>query len=92
MDVLTLEHVSKAFGRSTVLDDLSFRVPQNCVYGFIGENGAGKTTTMKLILGLLRPDKGADPGGGRTCLLWRRPYWPHRLVQSAQPDRSGGSA
>lgn len=74
MDVLTLEHVSKAFGRSTVLDDLSFRVPQNCVYGFIGENGAGKTTTMKLILGLLRPDKGqilveGEPvcfGGGRT--------------------------
>lgn len=91
MDVLTLEHVSKAFGRSTVLDDLSFRVPQNCVYGFIGENGAGKTTTMKLILGLLRPDKGqilveGEPvcfGGGRTG----RADWSDR----PSPDRSGGS-
>lgn len=92
MDVLTLEHVSKAFGRSTVLDDLSFRVPQNCVYGFIGENGAGKTTTMKLILGLLRPDKGqilveGEPvcfGGGRTG----RADWSDRPSQTDQADPS----
>ena len=58
MDMLTLSHVHKSFGSRTVIDDLSFSVPENTVFGFIGQNGAGKTTTMKMILGLCRPDKG----------------------------------
>ncbi|MDE7297941.1 MAG: ABC transporter ATP-binding protein, partial [Lachnospiraceae bacterium] len=39
-------------------DDVSLRVPESSVFGFVGDNGAGKTTTMKLILGLLRADDG----------------------------------
>lgn len=58
MDMLELSHVSKAFGENTVLDDLSFCVPEHTVFGFAGQNGAGKTTTMKLVLGLLQPDEG----------------------------------
>lgn len=58
MDMLTLSHVSKSFGKNKVVDDLSFSVPEHTVFGFIGKNGAGKTTTMKMILGLLQPDKG----------------------------------
>jgi len=58
MDILTLSHVSKSFGGKTVIDDLSFSVPEHSIFGFIGENGAGKTTTMKMILGLLRMDGG----------------------------------
>lgn len=58
MDMLELSHVSKAFGVNTVLDDLSFCVPEHTVFGFAGQNGAGKTTTMKLVLGLLQPDEG----------------------------------
>ena len=58
MDMLTLSHVSKSFGKNKVLDDLSFTVPEHSVYGFIGQNGAGKTTTMKMILGLLEMDGG----------------------------------
>lgn len=54
MDMLTLSHVSKSFGSKKIIDDLSFTVPEHCVYGFIGQNGAGKTTTMKMILGLLQ--------------------------------------
>lgn len=45
------------------LDDVSFRVPQGSIVGFIGENGAGKTTTIKAILGLLNTD------GGEITLL-----------------------
>ena len=41
-----------------MIDDLSFRVPEHTIYGFIGENGAGKTTTMKMILGLYPIDSG----------------------------------
>lgn len=58
MEMLRLAHVSKRFGKSSVIDDLSFSVPEHTVFGFVGKNGAGKTTTMKMILGLLRMDAG----------------------------------
>ena len=63
MDVLELTGVQKRFGERQVLNDLSLRVPEGAIYGFIGENGAGKTTTMKMILGLLA----ADGGEIRIC-------------------------
>lgn len=58
MNALEIEGLSKSFGTSKVLKDLSFSVPEHSVFGFLGQNGAGKTTTMKLILGLLKPDNG----------------------------------
>ena len=58
MNMLELSHVSKAFGANTVLEELSFCVPEHTIFGFIGQNGAGKTTTMKMILGLLQTDSG----------------------------------
>lgn len=42
----------------TVLTDINLQVPKGSIYGFLGPNGAGKTTTLKLILGLLRKQKG----------------------------------
>ena len=58
MNILTLNNVSKKFGNKQVVKNLSFEVPQNKVYRFIGKNGAGKTTTMKMILGLVKADEG----------------------------------
>lgn len=58
MEVLTLSHVQKNFGGLSVLEDVSFTVPEHAVFGLIGKNGAGKTTTMKMILGFLRPSAG----------------------------------
>ena len=58
MNVLEVKDVHKSFGDKLVLDGVSFSVPENCVFGFIGKNGAGKTTTMKAILGLLEIDGG----------------------------------
>lgn len=58
MNMLSVNHVSKQFGSHHIIKDLSFHVPEHSIYGFIGQNGAGKTTTMKMILGLLRMDKG----------------------------------
>ncbi len=54
MAILILEKVSKSFGTNKLLDDLSFSVEEQTIFGFIGKNGAGKTTTMKLILGLIK--------------------------------------
>jgi len=64
MSILELEGISKSFrqglsGRKRrILDGLSFSLERGEVFGFLGHNGAGKTTTIKLILGLLRPDRG----------------------------------
>ena len=58
MNVLELSGVTKRFGGRTVLSELTFSVPEGCIFGFIGENGAGKTTTMKIITGLLASDDG----------------------------------
>ncbi len=43
---------------SPLLKDISLKVPQGSIFGFLGKNGAGKTTTLKLILGLLKIQKG----------------------------------
>lgn len=58
MNILELSHVSKHFGDKKVLQDVTFSVPEKCIFGFIGRNGAGKTTTMKSILGLIKIDSG----------------------------------
>ncbi|MDK2991609.1 MAG: type transport system ATP-binding protein [Clostridiales bacterium] len=58
MNTLEVYGLSKSFGSQKVIDGVSFTVPENCVYGFIGVNGAGKTTTMKMIVGLLKADGG----------------------------------
>ncbi len=58
MHVLQLDHLSKRFGDVVAVHDLSLRIPEHSVFGFIGKNGAGKTTTMKMVLGFLRPTGG----------------------------------
>lgn len=58
MNVLEVSHISKHFGDKEVLKDVSFNVPENCIFGFIGKNGAGKTTAMKAVLGLHPVDGG----------------------------------
>lgn len=58
MAILEIQHLSKHFGSTLVIDDLSFSVPEGSIFGFIGQNGAGKTTTMKMVLGLLKADSG----------------------------------
>ena len=59
MNILTIQNLSKSFGKQKIIDGLSMSVPEGSVFGFIGKNGAGKTTTMKMVLGLLQPDSGS---------------------------------
>ena len=68
MNVLEVKEIKKSFGSKKVLDGVSFSVPENCVFGFIGRNGAGKTTTMRAILGLLKTDGGEiNVCGEKVC-------------------------
>ena len=50
--------LSRSFGGVQAVDGLELRVPKGGVFGFLGPNGAGKTTTIRLILGLIRADRG----------------------------------
>ena len=63
--VVTVNHISKAFGPVQAVDDLSFRVGPGRVTGFLGPNGAGKTTTLRMLLGLVTPTSGTATIGGR---------------------------
>lgn len=66
MTVLKVSNIEKRFGQQEVLKGVSFEVPENSVLGFIGQNGAGKTTLMKMIVGLLKQDKGTIEVCGKT--------------------------
>jgi ABC-2 type transport system ATP-binding protein len=55
---LEVRSLSKRFGKTLAVDDLSFSVDAGQVTGFLGPNGAGKTTTMRALLGLVRPSTG----------------------------------
>ncbi|HEX5114699.1 MAG TPA: ATP-binding cassette domain-containing protein, partial [Pseudonocardiaceae bacterium] len=50
--------LTKRYGRTLAVDDLSFTVQPGRVTGFLGPNGAGKSTTMRMVLGLDAPDAG----------------------------------
>ena len=54
---LCLEQVSKSFQDNRAVDDVSLRITPG-VWGLLGANGAGKTTLMRMIAGILKPDKG----------------------------------
>ncbi len=57
--LLEVEHVSKSYGATRAVSDVSFAVAPGEIVGLLGPNGAGKSTTMKAILGLLRPEVGS---------------------------------
>jgi len=56
--VVEVSHVTKCYGRRTVVNDVSYTVESGEVFGLIGPNGAGKTTTIRMMMDLVRPDSG----------------------------------
>jgi ABC-type multidrug transport system fused ATPase/permease subunit len=56
--MLELRGLSRSYGDVVALDDLSFTVREGQMFGFVGPNGAGKTTAMRIVLGVLAPDRG----------------------------------
>jgi len=65
--------LTKSYGSTTAVNDLSFDVKPGIVTGFLGPNGAGKTTSMRLILGLDRPTAGTVTVNGQSYRAKRAP-------------------
>ena len=62
---LEVRNLTKRYGKTVAVDDLSFAVDAGQVTGFLGPNGAGKTTTMRALLGLVTPSAGEALVEGR---------------------------
>jgi branched-chain amino acid transport system ATP-binding protein len=58
VDILTVNHLTKTFGRLRAVDGLSFEVREGEILGVMGPNGAGKTTVFNLLTGVYKPDEG----------------------------------
>jgi ABC-2 type transport system ATP-binding protein len=56
--MLELTDLTRSYGDRVALDGVSFSVAPGQLFGFVGPNGAGKTTTMRIVLGVLEPDRG----------------------------------
>jgi ABC-2 type transport system ATP-binding protein len=89
--VIQAVRLSKRYGRTTAVDDLSFEVRPGVVTGFLGPNGSGKSTTMRMIMGLDLPDAGTVTIDGRR---FHDLPWPLREVgalleaRAVHPGRS----
>jgi ABC-2 type transport system ATP-binding protein len=90
--VIEVQGLSKRFGKTQAVDDLSFRVEAGSVTGFLGPNGAGKSTTLRSLLGLVHPDRGSATILGSTYRQLGRPIERVGAVLEASavhPGRSG---
>ena len=56
--IIDVSGLTKSFNEITAVDNLTFTVKENGVYGFLGPNGAGKSTTIRMLLSLIRPTRG----------------------------------
>jgi ABC-2 type transport system ATP-binding protein len=89
---LEVRNLSKRYGSTVAVNDLSFAVEAGRVTGFLGPNGAGKTTTMRALLGLLRPSNGEALVEGRPPAAMERPLHTIGAALEAtafHPGRSG---
>jgi ABC-2 type transport system ATP-binding protein len=84
--------LTKRYGGTVAVEDLSFTVTPGQVTGFLGPNGAGKSTTMRLILGLDAPDSGSVTVGGRPYAAWRRPLLAAGALLEAKAFHGGRTA
>jgi len=76
MPLLTLNHISKLFGSTRAVNDVSLDVNQGEFFGLLGPSGCGKTTTLRMIAGLEHPDSGSIEFDGQN-------------ITSLPPERRG---
>lgn len=80
--ILQVKHLTKKFGRKTVLEDINFNVGRGQIVGLLGRNGQGKTTLLKLINDLLVPTE------GEILINGKRPGIESKRVIAYLPERT----
>jgi len=65
--IIQTNQLTKSYGRSRGIIDVTFDIQEGEVFGFLGPNGAGKTTTMRVLMGLLHANSGSATIGGLDC-------------------------
>jgi ABC-2 type transport system ATP-binding protein len=64
---IEIRGLTKRFRHKTAVDNLTLTVPTGSIFALLGDNGAGKTTTIRMLTGLLQPDRGGATILGRDC-------------------------
>ena len=92
--IVQTEGLTKRYGSSRGIDDVTFSINEGEVFGFLGPNGAGKTTTIRLLMALLRADAGTARIADLDC--WDQSVEVKRLVGylpgelALDPNLTGG--
>src|SRR5579875_3011267 len=76
--IIETAKLTKRYGRSRGIIDLTFEIEEGEIFGFLGPNGAGKTTTIRTLMGFLRPSAGRATIAGLDC--WSQAAAVKRLV------------
>jgi ABC-2 type transport system ATP-binding protein len=92
MSTIAVDSLTKRYGATAVLDNVSFQAPPGSVTGFFGANGAGKSTTLRVLLGLSRPSAGRATIGGRPYRELADPVRTVGAVLEHSPFHPGRSA
>jgi ABC-2 type transport system ATP-binding protein len=92
--IIAVNDLTKSYGRSRGVTNVTFTVDEGEIFGFLGPNGAGKTTTIRVLMGLLHPTSGGATIGGRD--VWSESVEVKKLVGylpgelSLDPNLTGG--
>src|ERR1700687_686993 len=90
--MIVTRHLTKRYGKTLAVDDLSFTVTPGLVTGFLGPNGAGKSTTLRMILGLDNPTSGSALINGKPFATHYRPLFDVGALLDPKAFHPGRSA
>ena len=90
--MIEVNHLTKRYGKTVAVDQVSFKVEPGKVTGFLGPNGAGKSTTMRMILGLDAPTSGQVRVDGKSYHELREPLRSVGALLDAKAIIGGRSA
>lgn len=70
MTIIEINQLTKYYGKTKGIEDVTFKVKEGEIFGFIGPNGAGKSTTIRTLLGLIYPTSGSAKLLGKDCIKY----------------------
>jgi ABC-2 type transport system ATP-binding protein len=87
--MITIDRLTKKYGTTLAVDDVSFTAEAGRVTGFLGPNGAGKSTTLRIMVGLTRPDAGSATISGRRYVDLPNPGLEVGVLLDASAQHAG---